>query len=90
MSSGKSPGEDGITSEVLKHCDLDNIILEYANNLLLNGEKPEQWSKINIVPLPKTGDRGIASNYRGISLSSIVAKLVNRMLLKRIQQNLDP
>ena len=39
-----------------KNCDLDHIILEFCNNSLLNGEKPDQWSVSNIIPIPKKGD----------------------------------
>ena len=89
ISNGKCPGVDGISPEILKYCDLDETILQYANKLMIDGEKPEQWSLIDIVPLPKSGDLSLYANYRGISLSSIVSKLVNRMLLNRIQPKLD-
>ena len=90
LKSGKASGADGIPPEVLKYCNLDDIILQYANNLLFNNEKPNQWSDINILPLPKSGDLGLTKNYRGISLTSIVAKVVNRLILNRIQPKLDP
>ena len=90
LSDGKSAGPDSITPELLKYCDFDNILLELANRLLLNGEKPQQWSTSNIIPIPKKGDLSKASNYRGISLSSVSAKLINRMILNRIQPVLDP
>lgn len=90
LKTGKSAGEDGIVSEVLKYCDLDDIILKYANQLIINGEKPQQWSDINIIPLPKSGDLGLTGNYRGIALSAVVAKVVNKMILLRIQPKLDP
>ena len=32
---GKSCGEDGIPSEVLKRCDMDAIILSFCNNALV-------------------------------------------------------
>ena len=89
LTCGKAPGPDGITPEVLKYCDLDEIVLGYANNLLINGEKPDQWSENNIIPLPNKGDLSKACNYRGISLSSIIAKTVNRLILNRIQPALD-
>ena len=41
----------GKVSEVLRNCDLDEIIIGYANRLLLEGKKPQQWSDINIIPL---------------------------------------
>ena len=80
----KSCGEDGIPPEVLKRCDMDAIILSFCNNALVNGEKPSQWYVLNIVPIPKSGDLSLSGNYRGISLSSIVAKTYNRLILTRI------
>ena len=84
LKEGKAPGEDGITPEVIKRCDLDDIILNFCNRTIMHLEKPEQWSIINIITIPKTGDLSLGKNYRGISLSSIVAKMFNRMILNRI------
>ena len=39
--------------------------------------------------MPKSGDLSDTSNYRGISLAPIVAKLVNKMVLNRIQPKID-
>ena len=89
LVEGKTSGEDGIPPEVLKRCDLNNIVLDFCNDALLNGMKPDQWSILNIVPIPKSGDLSLGGNYRGISLSSIVAKTFNRMLLNRIRPKLD-
>ena len=85
LVEGKSCGEDNIPPEVLKRCDLDDIALDFCNYALLKGNKPSQWSILNIVPIPKSGDLSIGGNYRGISLSSIVAKTYNRMILNRIK-----
>eukprot|EP00057_Strongylocentrotus_purpuratus_P013705 XP_011668179.1 PREDICTED: uncharacterized protein LOC105440107 [Strongylocentrotus purpuratus] len=89
LVEGKSFGEDGIPPEVLKRCDLDEIILSFCNNALINEEKPHQWSILNIVPIPKSGDLSQGGNFRGISLSSIVAKTFNRLILNRIRPVLD-
>ena len=89
LVEGKTCGEDGITPEMLKRCDLDNIILDFCNDALLKGKKPDQWSILNIIPIPKSGDLSLGGNYRGISLSSIVAKLYNKMILNRIRPELD-
>ena len=90
LKLGKVSGEDGIPNELLKYCNIDDIVLEYANSLLLDGHKLQQWSDINILPLPKDGDLSNASNYRGISLSAIMSKVVNKLILNRIQPQLDP
>ena len=90
LMAGKSPGPDGIPPEVLKFCNIDDIILNFANRVLMKGEKPQQWSIIDIVPLPKSGDLGFTSNYRGISLTSIASKVTNKMILNRIQPHIEP
>ena len=56
----------------------------------MKGEKPKQWSEIDMIPVPKSGDLSDTSNYRGISLAPIIAKTVNKMILNRIQPNVDP
>ena len=47
-------------------------------------------SVLDIIPVPKSGDLGLTSNYRGISLSAIAAKMTNKMLLNRILPAIDP
>eukprot|EP00794_Sanderia_malayensis_P005809 gene5809-6507_t len=89
LKDGKHPVPDKIPPDVLKKCAFDDIILNLANRLLKDSLKPDQWSEIDILPLPKSGDLSDTSNYRGISLSSLVAKLINKMILNRIQSKLD-
>ena len=42
-----------------------------------------------IVPFPKKGDLGLAKNYRGITLTSIAAKIYNALLRNRIEPEID-
>ena len=42
-----------------------------------------------ILPLPKMGDLGLAKNYRGITLTSIAAKIYNALLRNRIEPKID-
>ena len=65
------------------------MILSFANKLLDKGLTSEQWSAIDMIPLPKLGDLSESMNYRGIGLSSVTAELVNKMILNRIQMNID-
>ena len=41
------------------------------------------------MPFPKKGDLGQTSNYRGITLTSIAAKIYNSLLLNRIQPEME-
>ena len=44
----------------------------------------------NIVPVPKSEDLTKTDNYRGISITSVMANTYNCMVLKRIRPVLDP
>ncbi|KAI8509483.1 hypothetical protein Bbelb_133310 [Branchiostoma belcheri] len=50
----------------------------------------EQWITNVIIPLPKKGDLTLMTNYRGISLMSVAAKVYNKILLMRIKEHVDP
>ena len=89
IKENKACGEDGIPPEVIKRCDLDDIILSFCNGALEEGQAPEQWKISNIVPVPKKGDLSQTDNYRGISLTSLTAKTLNRMILNRIQPAIE-
>ena len=88
MVDGKQFGPDEIPPEVWKRCDLDDIMLGYANGLLV-GNKPDQWSENNLLPIPKDGDLSDTNNYRGIALSAVAAKIANKLILNRIRPAID-
>ena len=43
---------------------------------LKNGATPEQWKTASVIPLFKKGDRTSPVNYRPVSLTSCIAKLM--------------
>ena len=90
LRQGKSAGPDGIPPEVIKNCNLDDVILEICNQALMESNMPEIWSLSHIIPVPKSGDLSKPDNYRGISLTCIIAKMFNRMILNRMRSAIDP
>ena len=84
LKEGKSSGEDGIPPEIIKRCDLDDILLYFCNKAL-EGLIPKLWTISNILPIPKTGDLTDPTNYRGISLTSVASKVFNKLILNRIR-----
>ena len=86
---GKVHGDDSISNGVMKMVDMDDIILKFCNDSLCDGKIPDQWKSGNIVSVPKNGDLTKPDNYRGISLTSIVSKTLNRMLLNRIKLSVE-
>ena len=59
-------------------------MLTLYNRLLNNGEYPRAWGEGIITPIVKKGDVNDASNYRGITLINILAKLYSQLLLNRV------
>ena len=87
---GKAPGEDGILPEMLKVVDIDDIILQISNRFYMDNQMPDQLGILNLLPLPKSGDLSKTGNYRGIALTSLVMKTINRMILNRLRPVIDP
>ena len=50
---------------------------------------PNQWQKGLIVKIPKKGDLGTCDNWRGITLLSIPSKIFTKILLNRIENEID-
>ena len=89
LKTGKAAGPDTIPPEVFKHCDFDEIALEFCNKALMENDKPDLWSFMNIIPVPKSGDLTNTNSYRGISLICMIAKIYNRLILNRIRSVID-
>jgi len=86
MPSGKSPGEDGITYEMLKVCvrNVGDILLKLFNNVLTTGKVPRNWCKGMLLPLHKSGSYENPHNYRGISLIPVICKIFTKLLNNRL------
>ena len=91
INPNKSPGPDGLHPLVLKK--LADILAEPLTllfNLSLNeGRLPTEWKKAVIKPMYKSGDRCAPVNYRPVSLTCILCKVMEKIITHRIQQHLD-
>ena len=91
MKSGKAPGIDSITADLLR-VDTDTtvqVLHELFNKIWEEESVPEDWLRGLIIKLPKKGDLTSCENWRGITLMSIVAKVLGRVLIKRIVAGTD-
>ena len=84
----KKAGLDGIPPEVWKIGKYNDVLLYYCNEVY-KGSVIQSWTEGCILPFPKKGDLGQTSNYRGITLTSIAAKVYNSLLLNRIQPEME-
>ena len=86
LRRGKAPGPDGILNEMILYGGFRLIeSLTQLLNIAIDEEcVPSDWRKSYVVPLFKSGDTEVASNYRGIALGSCVAKVFTRCLTRRL------
>jgi len=52
-------------------------------------EVPDEWSEANVVPIFKNGSRGEASNYRLVSLTSQISKVIESIIRDEIVRFLE-
>ena len=88
IKNRKAAGLDEIPPEVWKTRQFDDILLRQCN-AVYSQNRIERWMKGCILPFPKKGDLGLAKNYRGITLTSIAAKIYNALLRNGIEPKID-
>ena len=89
LKNGKAAGKDKVTGEMIK--GEGNKVVEWiwrlCNMVFESGVVPEDWRSTVIVSLYKDkGERREFSNYRGISLLSVVGKIYAGILVERVSK----
>ena len=91
MKAGKAPGIDNITIELLK-ADIEmsiDVLLDLISTIWDIETVPDDWSKGLIVKIANKGDLTLCDNWRGITLTSVVAKVLGRVMIMRISRGID-
>ena len=84
--TSKSQGPDGIHPRVLFELK-DHILTPLAHifiNSLDTGQLPEIWKQANISPIFKKGSKKNPSNYRPVSLTFILCKILETFMRQNI------
>lgn len=89
LVNGKSPGPDGIPTNVLKFCSrpLSVPLSKIFNHALKTGIFPTRWKHSHVTPVHKKGSRFLVSNYRPISLLAVFSKIFEKILHKNIYEH---
>ena len=90
LKSSKAFGPDNIPAIIWKDEIFHELLLKLCNHTFSTLQAPKIWHRSQIIPMPKKGDLSLVTNYRGISLMSIAAKIYNKMILNRIVPFVDP
>ena len=87
LASGKASGNSGLPAEALKA--LSDLVVEPLHVLLKfcfeQAVVPDNWTRARIHPVPKKGDLTLIANYRPISLTEVMRKLYESLLLPHLK-----
>ena len=83
-NSRKAAGPDGVFSSTLKHCadQLAPIFTTIFNSSLQLSQVPCSCKVSTIIPMPKKPKPTSLSDYRPVSLTSVVMKVLERLVQK--------
>jgi len=86
LKPDKSPGPDNIHPMVLKEaaCEVVKPLTMIFQKSVSQGELPNDWKRANVTPIHKKGAKDEASNYRPVSLTSVVCKLLETVVKDQI------
>ncbi len=90
LNTNKSPDPDSIHPSIVKKL-VDELVFPVTiifNKSLQEGLVPVDWKKANVTPIYKKGDRTLGQNYRPISLTSIICRIMESLLRDAIVTHL--
>lgn len=91
-AAGLSEGPDRIGYPLLKNLPIEAklILLDLYNQVWSCGILPKEWKEAIIIPVKKPGKNGEeADQYRPISLTSCTGKILERMVNRRLTQDIE-
>ena len=91
LDVSKACGPDHITPKLLKlSADfISDPLSRLFNQSMSSGTLPKDWTTANIVPVYKKGERCLVQNYQPISLTSVVVKVMERVICKQLVSALE-
>ena len=91
LDVNKTSGPDGISVRVLKEIVPTVIgpLTRLFNRMIGEAHVPQNWRDANVTPIHKKGPKCQPCNYRPVSLTSQVCKLLESLLRDRIVTHLD-
>ena len=91
LDPSKANGPDGISAQMLKGTahSIASSLTKLFNISIRQGRFPECWKTSSVVPIPKSANPSEATNYRPISLLSVVSKMLERHFHQYVTKHLN-
>ena len=91
LKENKSPGPDRLSPKLLKEIkmEISKPLCSIFNKSLQDSSVPEDWKIANVTPIFKKGSKLAAGNYRPVSLTSQVGKIMESCLKDIIIEHLN-
>ena len=91
LKPNSAPGNDEIHTTILIEASLQLSVPLFMifRKSLDNSSVPADWKQANVTPLFKKGNKNCCCNYRPVSLTSHVVKVLERILKDNINIHLD-
>lgn len=91
LNPSKAIGPDKISPHFLKevHHEISPIISDLFNSSVNTGTVPNDWREALVTPVFKKGAKSKPENYRPISLTCILSKSLEHIIVSSIMKHLD-
>ncbi|CAM5171235.1 unnamed protein product [Eretmochelys imbricata] len=87
----KSGGPDNLHPRILKELahEIASPLARIFNESVNSGVVPYDWRIAHIVPIFKKGNKSDPGNYRPVSLTSVVCKVLEKFLKEKVVKDID-
>ena len=91
LNPTKSPGIDNVHPRLLKEChsELCDILATIFNKSICEGGLPQSWRNAQVSPIFKKGSKKKSENYRPVSLTSVVVKVLESLIRDQIVLHME-
>ena len=82
LDPNKASGPDNISRRILKELavELAPALTAIFNQSIDSGSLPTEWTKANVTPIYKRGNKNQAENYRSVSLTCVACKVLEHII----------
>ncbi|PKA50163.1 hypothetical protein AXF42_Ash020108 [Apostasia shenzhenica] len=91
LGNNKAPGIDDITSSFLKGywSATSSDVLTVVHHFFSYGSMPKRWKDTLVVLIPKVQGAKLPSQFRSISLYTIIYKVITKILINQVKDVLN-